>query len=283
MSQALLDKAIETAWQHWTVLGVAGVAPPPVHAIDLEALIAFTPFIAADEPRLERECLDWCVRIGPPHVSISRLKHVARWMPTRKSAHVVNLVDVVLAGDGLALKLSKKSRPPRLEHPSLVKLRSRRIFGVGARADVIVALAMRPQNAEAVRISAMRVTGYTKRAIANVVDDLASVGVLEKLIVDQAPRYRLTQRATLRALLQPMPKRAPSWSVRFGLVALCLETWRSVGARSTYAVELVKVLDKVRPWADATEPMPRFVGRASTVLIEAERWAMTLLEPTPRR
>ena len=78
MSDELLRHAVELAWRHWTTLGVRGVAPAPRYPVDLEALIAFTPFIAAGDPRLDEETRDWCTRIGPDFVSVSRLRQLVK-------------------------------------------------------------------------------------------------------------------------------------------------------------------------------------------------------------
>lgn len=284
MSDQLQKQAIELAWRHWTALGVAGVAPRPEHAVDLEALIAFMPFIALADPRLERECLDWCVRIGPSHVSISRLRHVIRLMPGRGDATALDLASIMIeAASGLPLrtKLSHKSRRPRLDHPSLIQLRSRRIFGVSARADLIVALTARARSAEPMRISAIHPVGYTKRTVALIFDDLADAGFLEKLVVSQAASYKLLKVAPLRALLAPLPEKTPSWPERFALVAAILETWRTFGARAptSYAIELAKVLDKLRPLAARLGEKPPIIGRPQVILAALERWASALLAP----
>lgn len=284
MSDQLQKQAIELAWRHWTALGVAGVAPWPEHAIDLEALIAFTPFIAAAEPRLERECLDWCIRIGPNNVSISRLRQIVRLMPARDDATSHDLPSIMMeaaSGRSARTKLSTKSQKPRLDHPSLIQLRSRRVFGVSARADLIVGLVTRARDAEAARISAILPVGYTKRTVALILDDLADAGVLEELVVSQAASYKPLKVAQLRTLLAPLPKKTPSWPERFALVAAILETWRRYGARaaSTYAIELAKVLDRLRPLAARLGTKPPIIGRPQTILAELARWSSALLDP----
>lgn len=281
MSAELQKRAVELAWQHWTALGVAGVAPLPDHAVDLEALIAFTPFVAVADPRLEQECVDWCTRIAPSFVSISRLRQIARLMPPRRG-DAVDLPKLLIEGPkGRAsnLRVSGKSRSPRLDHSSLIQLRSRYIFGVGARADVIVALVMRSRDARAARISAIRPVGYTKPAAATVVNELAHAGVLEKLVGNQAVSYKLVKGGPLRALLAPLPKRAPSWPERFSLIANVLETWRRFGSRASYAIELVKVLDSLRPLAATIDERPPLTGRPPVILEQVDRWSAALLEP----
>ena len=284
MSEELQRQAVELAWRHWTALGVAGVAPLPEHAIDLEALIAFTPFVATADPRLMRECVDWCVRIAPSFVSISRLRQLVRLMPPRSddALDLPKLLLEVPKDPSRRAKLSGKSRMPRLEHPSLIQLRSRYIFGVGARADVICVLATRSRKAGAARISSIRPVGYTKPAVAMVMGELAAAGVLEKLIASPGISYKLLKSSSLRALLAPLPRHAPSWPERFVLIANVLEAWRRFGLRASYAFELAKVLDKLRPLAATIEERPPIVGRPSTIVGQVTRWSSALLEPKGR-
>lgn len=284
MDRVLQDKAVELAWRQWTALGVAGVAPLPEHGIDLEALIAFTPFISAADPRLERECLDWCVRISPHHVSVSRLRRVARMLQPYADPRWAGLSGIATAGQAdravlhRGLELSGKSRPPRLEHPALIQLRSRHIFGIGARADAVTALVMNPR--EMVRLSSMG-PGYTKRAMALVMEDLASAGVVTRLTMNQAAHYKLIQEAPLRSLLAPLPTQLPRWIERLVLVAALLSTWRRMPnhAVSSYAVELAKVLDKLRPLAAALGENPPTTGRPSILLEKIATWSQSLLDP----
>ncbi len=281
MSEELQQQAVELAWRHWTALGVAGVAPLPEHAIDLEALIAFTPFVAVIDPRLARECADWCVRIAPSFVSISRLRQLVRLMPPRGD-DPDDLPKFLLEGPkgrDHRVKQSGKSRVPRLDHPSLIQLRSRHIFGVGARADILVALATRPRGAGTAQISSILPIGYTRPTVATVMAELAGAGVLEKLTGKHGASYKLLKGAPLRALLAPLPRRTPSWPERFVLIAGVLETWRRFGPRASYAFELAKVLDKLRPLAAAIGEQPPIVGRPQAIVSQVTRWLKALLEP----
>jgi hypothetical protein len=284
MNLALQDKAVELAWRQWTALGVSGVAPLPEHGLDLEALIAFTPFISAADPRLESECLDWCVRISSHHISVSRLRRVARMFKPHAAPDAVDLSSIAMAGQAdraihhRGLDLSGKSRPPRLEHPALIQLRSRHIFGIGARADAVTALVMNPR--ETVRLSSMD-PGYAKRTMAFALEDLASAGVVTKLMMNQTAHYKLIQEAPLRSLLAPLPTKLPRWIERLVLVAALLSTWRRMPdhAAASYAVELAKVLDRLRPLAAALGENPPTTGRPSVLLEKIATWSQALLDP----
>ena len=281
MSALLEQRAIDLLWRQWTAAGVAGNAKPPQQAIDLEAMIAFTPFVAAADPRLADESADWCARIGKHFISISRLRQISRMMPPSSQESSPDLSSSLLAGHAVSpRRLSKKSRPPSLELPCLVQLRSRHIFGVSARADIISRLVMRERSAGAQPAVSISPAGYTKQAVATVLDELSQAGVLKKLIRARSVNYEVSKEAQLRSLLAPLPKRMPGWAERFAIVATVLETWRQFGARASYAIELAKVLDRIQPVVAAAGETAPLTGRPSELRARIERWAASLLDDT---
>lgn len=281
MSRLIEERAIELLWRQWTAVGVAGNAKPPQQAIDLEAMIAFTPFVAAADPRLADESADWCTRVGKHFISISRLRQITRLMPTSPQQGALDLPSSLIAKHDLsAHRLSGKSRAPHLELPCLVQLRSRYIFGVSARADVISRLVMRERSAGAHPAAAMSPTGYTKQAVATVLDELSQAGILTKLIRPRSATYEIAKETQLRALLAPLPKRMPHWVERFAIIATLLQTWRQFGERTSYTFELVKALDRIQPVVAAAEEAPTLTGRPPEVRARIERWAGSLLDDT---
>jgi hypothetical protein len=137
---------------------------------------------------------------------------------------------------------------------------------------------MRARGAQAVRISAIRPAGYTKQAVATVMDELAEAGVLEKLVGKRAVSYRLVKDEPLRSLLAPLPRRAPRWAERFALIANVLEAWRQFGARASYEIELTKVIAELRPLAATIDEKPPIIGRPQAIRESVERWTTNLLD-----
>ncbi|HUQ98147.1 MAG TPA: hypothetical protein VM166_01755 [Gemmatimonadaceae bacterium] len=278
MSVAIQRHAIELLWKQWTAAGVASNAAPPQQAIDVEAMIAFTPFVAAADPRLGDESRDWCARVGKSFISISRLRQIARSMPSRPQGGALDLPAAVVSKLPIQGGLSNKSRAPSLELPCLVQLRSRYVFGIGARADVMSHLAMRDRTAGPQSAAAINPGGYTKQAIASVLDELSQAGVLKKLTRARSVRYELSKEGPLRSLLAPLPPRMPQWAERFAIVATILEKWRQFGKRATYAVELAKALDQIRSTIAQAGELAPISGKPSQVLGRVERWAISLLD-----
>lgn len=280
MSTDLLAAAIEIAWRHWTALGVRGVAPIPGYAVDLEALIAFTPSIAAAEPRLASEARDWCLRIGPRHLSVSRLKQLARHFPGPSRADDDLVRDAIVATKRRSKeKTSGKSAEPELMHPALLSLRARRVFGVGARADVIVALLRRRDRPDGAYASDFLSAGYTKRNIAQVLDELTVGGVVKRMDTGNSAIYWLDRDDALVALLAPVPPQIPQWVERLAIVAAILDAKKRNVSRSavSVAIDLGKAILGTMAMSQALVlPPPRVRGTEAS--IEAiERWATNLL------
>jgi hypothetical protein len=263
-------------------LGVAGVAPLPKQAIDLEALVAFTPHVAHVDPRLLAESIDWCARFGKSFLSISRLRQLMKLIPPDPTQHRSDLPSMLINGAALseARRLSHKSRHPSLDHPSLLQLRSRYVFGVGARADILAGLAMQGRRKGGQRASEISPSGYTKAAVSTVLDELAQAGVLTKLSRATSVRYELAREAPLRSLLAPLPRAMPRWAERFSILGPILEAWRAFGSRKTYAVELAKVLDGIRHLAAAAGERAPTAEPARLVRV-VDRWATRLLDDDP--
>lgn len=278
MSMAIQDRAIALLWKQWTVLGVAGVGALPQQAVDLEALIAFTPFVASSDPRLVSEAADWCARIGRSFLSMSRLRQILKLMPSHSVPSEFDLPAVVLGEEKLSGRaLSGKSRAPKLEHPSLLQLRSRFVFGVSARADALARLAMKSRVEGGQRLSEISPSGYTKVAVATMLDELAQAGVLKKHARAGSVRYELSRGEPLRALLAPLPRRAPPWAERFAIAARILEAWRTFGERPSYAVELAKVLDALKDLASVIGVSPPR-ARPKRLAGLVEHWVSGLLD-----
>src|SRR6201989_1176838 len=130
MSKAIQAAALELLWKQWTAVGVAGVASVPTHAVDLEAMIVFTPFVAELDPRLADESLDWCLRIGKKHIALSRLRQLQRRFSVLMPDSSFDLAGQLFMNRAMApastlAGLSKKSRPPSLDLPCLIQRRCR--------------------------------------------------------------------------------------------------------------------------------------------------------------
>ncbi|MHB1341357.1 MAG: winged helix-turn-helix domain-containing protein [Coriobacteriia bacterium] len=73
----LLDAVLESAWQQWTAIGLAGIRADNRTVVDPEALILATLEVARSDARLFDEALDWMAR-NSGLVDVSRLRRLGK-------------------------------------------------------------------------------------------------------------------------------------------------------------------------------------------------------------
>lgn len=211
---------VDLCWSQWTELGVAGVVRKHQNVlIDPEVLILLTALVSQYDPRLRDEALDWCTRHNQ-YISISRLRVLAKGFgdtvnqPYSEFAATLNSVSsanwpLLTAAVPLKFKPSGKSQLPRLELPSLLYLRMRSIFGVGARADLLsLLLTQEPTTSSAADATE---AGYTKRNLAEVMDGFVRAGIFGASAVRNQRHYEFAKRDLMLQLIGSIPNFTPRW------------------------------------------------------------------------
>lgn len=251
----LREHVLATLWSLWHELGVAATVPRR-HSddiIDPEPLIAFTATHSDLDARLRDESIDWVLSYGT-YVSRARLKNVLADWGLTESALFREYAATVNAHGGAGwpaagakpLAFHSRSRSPLedLARPSLVSLRIRAIFGVGARAELIRAFLSRPrQPMTAADLSAE--TNYGKRNVLNELEPLRFAGVVKSFRAVNADRFSLAKLSQIEALVGPLPKRFTRWAPTFGVLHVLLEVAGRPAKRSDLqkAVEVVRLLE----------------------------------------
>lgn len=235
-STNVLEVVLNLAWDQWTRLGVRGASTPYLDgkAVGLEELVILTSVVAADDPRLRDEALDWCAK-NAGLISKPRLKGVLHHLDASTFSrfgqfsaalahHVGGRWPGVESSPGGAFPaLTNKSAPPPLMRAELIQLRVRALFGVDARADLLST--MLDLKAE-FGASDFRYLGYTKRSIATALNALQSGGILTRTTRGNQHLFRWTRRDEFAALVAPVPAGFPPWLplVRFMTALLRLST-----------------------------------------------------------
>ena len=90
--------------------------------------------------------------------------------------------------------------------------------------------------------------GYTKRNIAQVLDDLALSGLVRSQRVRNQVRFSWKRRQELEALIRPLPGRMPRWPNLVRVLSGIYELTRKVAAKSDTdaGIEAVKFLEVAR-------------------------------------
>lgn len=239
-SRAFDETVADLLWSLWAEFGIAGVVARR-HAneyIDPEALILFTAVEGDLDPRLRDESIDWVVQYGT-HLSKTRLKNLrAAWKVStdpgfaRYAATVNTHATLGWPTGGRPLPFRPRSRGGLrdLSGPSLIALRLRALFGVGARAELMRAFLGDPAFATAAALSAN--TNYGKRNVQNALEVLRFAGLVEVRRVGNADQFRLANERALLGLVGPAPRAFPRWNLLLPRVLHLRRLIRSGAGRS---------------------------------------------------
>jgi hypothetical protein len=207
----------------WIALGIDAAGESDDAVVDPEALIALTAELGDADARLRDVSTDWCVAYGR-YINGARLKQVTRELGTPPE-EIGEYVATVAAAGGPAWPMATQPRPEyasrgkarlgsALARPRL-RIRLRAAFGVNARADVLAALLVAPQNGLSVADLAHK-TRFTKPSTAFAVDALVLAGLLDARMVGNERRLVLTRPGEILPGLRP-PIAQPDWVSQFGV------------------------------------------------------------------
>jgi hypothetical protein len=248
---------LNLAWSLWTEVGVAGVKRHHQKVlILLEELVIFTTALADTDPRLRDESLDWCSQFHR-FISISRLKFLIKKdfeelvkEPFSKYAATLNNISnekwpVFIENNNtlpMKIRLSGKSILRPHASAALLNIRARSIFGTCARADLVTYFLVHP-NLD-FSIAEVAEIGYSKRNLAEVLDDLHFGNLFSKFMVRNQQRYRMNTNNKLFKVLEPIPEYAPWYLIFKVLLSLrgCLKRTKDY-AESTKVVEIRNCLE----------------------------------------
>lgn len=254
LSQKIDHSLLNLAWSLWSELGVAGVTRKHQNVLILiEELVLFTAILAEIDPRLRDESIDWCSQYHHL-ISTSRLKSLMidfEREPFSRYAASLNAVSRAkwTPASTTPLKkilLSHKSCLKPLESPALLNIRARSIFGTGTRADLITFFVTHTNSDFS--ISDVTEVGYTKRNLAEILEDLHRGGLFDKFLQGNKLRYRLMKNESLLSVLGPIPKYAPSWRLILKVLLSLRECIKRTenDSESTKIVEVRNCLDTLQ-------------------------------------
>ncbi|NGX26802.1 MAG: hypothetical protein K940chlam6_00727 [Chlamydiae bacterium] len=256
LSEKIDQYLLDLAWSLWTELGVAGVKRRhQTSLIFLEELILLTVILSDKDPRLRDEALDWCVR-HHHFVSISRLQTLIKSLgssihqPFSLFAVTLNAVSrskwpVFVKAAPLKFTPSEKSRPPQCELPSLLSLRLRALFGVGARSDLMTFF-LTQRRGEFTAADTAEI-GYSKRSLAALLEDFVRSGFFDSYTVQNKRYYRFIKRDLMTKTVGRLPKITPPWRQFIEILLPLRSCIQQVEKKSevTKLVEIKKALLKV--------------------------------------
>jgi DNA-binding transcriptional ArsR family regulator len=255
-SQQIEEAALDLAWSLWAELGVSGWQRHHTsHAIDPEPLILFTAFLSEADPRLRDESTDWCIAYGR-YISTARLRNLLANESPATRASFGQTAATVNAHSGLRWPAATEERPFKrtgrsvvadFRRPSLIALRLRALFGVGARAEIVRAFVAEP-HAVLTAADLAGGAGYTKRNVAEALEALRMAGLVEVERVRNQLAYRLADAEWLLSVPGGMPSLFPRWRSIFRILERTLEATRRAetlrpGVRTVEAADVLRELE----------------------------------------
>jgi hypothetical protein len=220
-SKTAVNYALAVGWGAWSELGVSGWARTHQRwAIDPEPLIIYTAALGDRDPRLRDEVTDWCVRYNR-YVSSVRLRNLLGPQKDRIKDEWGEFAATVKARAGvrwpgatsqrLDYRVTGRSALRDLTEPSLVCLRMKAMFGVGARTEILRYLLL-GHGKQASVVALASGTSYLKRIIGDECETLERAGVLSLKVVSNRFYYSLARRRELKAFVGALPPICPNWA-----------------------------------------------------------------------
>jgi DNA-binding transcriptional ArsR family regulator len=286
---ALTRQALELCWGAWSELGVSGWGRTHRDwVIDPEPLIIATSRLGRDDPRLRDESMDWCIR-NWRYVSQTRLRNLLRsdmyatpetWGPYAATVNAHAGVRWPLASEERPhYQVTGRSMLRPLTDPSLLVLRMRAMFGVGARTEILRHLLLTPDS----RLTAAEIAsavGYAKRGVSDECEILVQGGLLEVLALGNRFYYSLNRSRHLSRFVGPAAPTAPDWIALFRVVFSVLELAESSIEYSSqvHSVELHQTLKRIEPDLRALRLEGPSKAKGAEMLTSWSTWSNALLE-----
>lgn len=255
----LLDQhLLDLAWSLWTELGVAGVFRRHQNTLILvEELVLLTSVLSEIDPRLRDEAMDWCARYHH-FISVSRLKSILEDYeglieePFSQFSSTLNAIaklnwPIFVEKTPLKLFLSQKSVLRPHASAALLNIRARGIFGIGSRADLITFFLVHAEKDFS--ITELTETGYSKRSLAEILEDFHFCKLFNQFTQGNQQRYRLNKDSPLFEMLKPIPKHTKSWRLIFKVLLTlrdCLKRTKDF-SESSKVVEIVNCMAQLKP------------------------------------
>lgn len=285
LDQYLLD----LAWSLWTELGVQGHKRKHQNClISLEELVLLTAVLAEIDPRLRDESLDWCSQYYHC-ISISRLKSLIKDYDTpvleafSKYSSTLNSVSrahwpVFQETTSLRIKLSHKSCLRPLDSPALFNIRVRSLFGTGARADLVTFFLTHEDTVFS--ISDTVEIGYSKRNLAEILQELWLSGLVNQSLLRNQQRYRLSKRKQLLKILGPLPRYTPQWRHIIEVILPIRDYLQRFkhSSESTQVIEIRNLLTSLHKELKTLKLIPpSFEGDLSQYMNSFNQWLMSFI------
>lgn len=287
-AQKIEDAVLDLLWSAWTELGVRGSERRHrMVAVDPDALIVWTPVLAAADPRLLEQVTAWCEQHGES-VSKTRLDGLQHLAPHDASSAFATFLGS-LGGAAARWRSVKdpgkrtagtRRLPLPLERPSLARLRMRALAGTGARADVLCELL--GSTGRWLSATDLERLGYTRRNVARVLNELTAGQLTSERSGRGVAAFQLREPQALARLVAGESLTWPDWTsvltLAWHLVELERSIQRAVAVAPVSARDAWDQLRRLSLASGLREPPPATGETAWVALLD---WGSSALRRWP--
>jgi hypothetical protein len=213
----------------------------------------YTANVGDLDPRLRDEATDWCIR-NWRFVSRVRLRNLLKDESTESKNDFGEFAATVKEHAGVkwpgatqarSYRVTGRSTLPPLSQPSLIWLRLRAMFGLGARTEILRHFLSHDGGYSIATLATS--TGYAKRNVAEECDTLERAGVLAVKQVANRFYYYCAKPNELAAFVGDQPGVLPPWTPLLRVVEslVRLEQASQASPDRVMTVTARKVLDEI--------------------------------------
>ena len=175
---ALRESLLTILWRQWSALGVAThSAFEDRHPVDMEALLVASAVLSSYDQRLTRLALEW-LGLNRHLVLKARVVRMCRVLGQVARKHHVDLSPLdpeqVIGIEQAGSTVSKRAVSPGPSGPAVAQVYLRRLFGVNARADVLLYLVSGSSGSSA---GIARAVWFDQKAVYRILESWSEAGV----------------------------------------------------------------------------------------------------------
>ncbi|OGQ89895.1 MAG: hypothetical protein A2289_09280 [Deltaproteobacteria bacterium RIFOXYA12_FULL_58_15] len=224
-----LQRAIvDWLWSSWSELGIPGARHHKNVVVDPEPLIAWTPHLAAREPRLLGLAFDWCAA-NTDRIAKMRLPALAALMPADAVEALARFngalrrcgADWHPSSGALDLDVGRKRMPIHSERPALIRFRIRALAGTSTRSEVLAGLLA--NRGHEVRASDLVAPGLNRRGVERALNELIDGAFVVARGGQRQRQFSLCSWEAFEILLGARGLRWIKWHERLQLLAMLSE------------------------------------------------------------
>lgn len=192
---ALREGLLSVLWRQWSALGVATHSPcEDLYPVDLEALLVATAVLSFHDQRLTTLADEW-LGLNRGLVLRTRIVRMCRALERQAGGHHVKLAPLYpehVIGAGKTGSTASKRAVPAPTGVAVAQINLRRVFGINARADILLHLLSGRSGSSA---GIARAVWFDQKAVYRILESWAEAGVCTRPGLDSAAGYSLVQTA----------------------------------------------------------------------------------------